>query len=107
VDQAGVTLLDSSGDKLILQVLRAQDAGNLPLEIRSPAGESQSFVLALSNVKLVTPGADWFVPPEGFTKYGNESSLIGELAERIQNFYGQKREPVAPDSMRSGQPGPP
>jgi hypothetical protein len=102
-DQASVTVVDSSGDRLVLQVLRARDAGNLPVQVQSPAGESESFTLTLANLKLVTPGADWFVPPDGFTKFENEQTLMDILAERIQSVYGKGQDA---DETGEKMPGP-
>jgi len=106
VEPVEVIVMDDHADRVALQVLRAPDAGGLPLEIRSPADETQSFTLTLSNVKLVLPAADEFLPPDGFSKYENENTLMNVLAERMQSLYGRGAESDNADEMRPAA-GPP
>jgi hypothetical protein len=87
VDKANVTVMGSDGQTLIIQLLRAQDLGDLPLRIRS-LNRPHSFALALSKIQLVRPADDLFLPPDGFTKYESEAALINELAARQQSVFG-------------------
>ena len=91
VDKANVTVMGSDGQTLIIQLLRAQDLGNLPLRIRS-LNRPPSFALALSKIQLVMPAEDLFLPPDGFSKYESEAALINELAARQQSLFGGGRE---------------
>jgi hypothetical protein len=91
VDQATVTVMGSDGQTLVLQLFRAQDLGNLPLQIRS-LNNPHSIALALSKIKLVKPADDLFLPPDDFTKYESEAAMINELAARQQSVFGAGHE---------------
>jgi hypothetical protein len=87
VDKANVTVMGSDGQTLIIQLLRAQDPGHLPVQIR-PLNQPHSFALALSKIQWVLPTDDLFLLPDGFTKYESEAALINELAARQQSVFG-------------------
>jgi len=87
VDHAEVTALGSDGQTLSLQLTRAQDLGNLPLEVRSADG-ANPFILTLTNVRLIQPANALFLPPDDFTKYENETALVEELTARQHNVFG-------------------
>jgi hypothetical protein len=91
VEHAEVTALGSDGKKTRLNLSRAQDLGNLPLQIRS-ADEPNSFSLTLTKVRLIPPAETLFLPPDGFTKYESETALLNELASRQQHVFGGERE---------------
>jgi hypothetical protein len=96
VDKANVTVMGSDGQTLVLQLLRAPDLGNLPLQIRL-INSPHSFVLALAKIKLVRPADDLFLPPDGFTKYESEAAMINELAARQQSVFGAGHEHAGED----------
>jgi len=87
IEQAEVTAIGSDGQSIALQVTRAQDWGNLPMEIRL-ADEPNPFDLTLTNVRLIRPAEALFLPPDGFTKYESETALLEELTAREQNVFG-------------------
>jgi hypothetical protein len=88
-----------------VQLLRAQDMGNLPLQIYS-LNRPHSFELALSKIQLVIPAEELFLPPDGFTKYENEAAMLNELAARQQSVFGEKHEQGGEggDYNQSGKP---
>jgi hypothetical protein len=87
-----VTLLRSDGQTMVVQMLRSQDPGHLPLKIYWPAEGPYAFTLALSSIQLLKPADELFVPPDGFTKYGSEAAMLNELADRQQSASGEKHE---------------
>jgi hypothetical protein len=91
VDKANVTVMGNDGQTMILQLLRAQDMGNLPLQIHS-FDSPQSFALALSKIQSVMPAEELFLPPDGFTKYESETAMLNELAARQRNVSGERHE---------------
>lgn len=98
VDQANATFQSSDGQSIVLQLSRALDLGNLPLQIHSLSGPP-AFTLSLANLQSGAPSADMFSPPDGFTKYASEQVLLDELAERQHLVY-------TPDEEENlGQPG--
>jgi hypothetical protein len=88
VDQVNVTVTDRDGQTTTIQLLRAQDLGNLPLQIHSVDG-SHPFALTLSKIQQVTPAEDLFLPPDGFTKYESEAAMLIELTGRQQSILGR------------------
>jgi len=113
VDHADVTAMGSDGQTVALQLSRAIDWGNLPLEIGG-ADEPNSFDLTLTQVRLLQPAEALFLPPDGFTQYESETALLEELITRQRNVFGggheRKRTPgdaVPPDiHHRSDSNGP-
>lgn len=95
VDQVEVTAMGSDGQRTLLQLTRAQDLGDLPLQIRS-ADEPNSFVLTLSQVRLLLPAEALFQPPDGFTKYQSEPAMLDELAARQQDVFGEGHNQTGP-----------
>jgi hypothetical protein len=87
VDHANVTFKDSGGQTTVIQLLRAQDMDNLPLQIHSLSGP-QSFTLTLAKIQRVIPAIDLFSLPDGLTRYDSETALLGELAARQENVFG-------------------
>ena len=87
VDQANLTLLGENDQMFRLLASRALDLGRLPVGIQSLNGPDL-FTLTLSNIQRVRPGANDFLPPDGFTKFAAAGALIDELAIRQQNVFG-------------------
>jgi hypothetical protein len=83
--------MGSDGQTIALQLSRARDLGNLPLEIRSADGPNP-FSLTLTNIRLILPAKALFLPPDDFTKYENETALVEELTARQQNVFGERHE---------------
>lgn len=91
VDRASVTVMGSDGQTIVVQLLRAEDMGNLPLHIESLNGPN-SFTLALSKIHSVTPPEELFAPPDGFTKYQDETTMLNELETRLYTVLGGTHE---------------
>ncbi|MGC9943285.1 MAG: hypothetical protein ABSE48_15765 [Verrucomicrobiota bacterium] len=106
VNKANVTVMQSDGKTMTVQLSRAQDLGNLPLRIDSLMDRQNAFALALSKIQMVLPAEELFSPPDGFTKYENETVMLDELAERSQSLSGKGRE-RAGEGDNSAQPGGP
>jgi hypothetical protein len=91
-DKAQVVVLESDGQMLHFQLARAQDLGNLPLQINS-IDPANSYQLALTKIQPLTPSEELFLPPDGFTKYDSETALLAELTARQQDVFGAKSSP--------------
>ncbi len=91
VDSAEVTALGVVNQKTVLQLNRAQNLGNLPVQIRQP-DETNSFALRMTKVLAVVPPEELFLPPDGFTKYESETALLDELLARQHNVFENKPE---------------
>jgi hypothetical protein len=113
VDSVDVTAIGVVNQKMVLQLNRAQDLGNLPMQIRKP-DETNSFALRLTKVQEIVPPEELFLPPDGFTKYESETALLDELLTRQRSVFESKQERVltheGPDDRggqhRSGSNGP-
>ncbi|HTB84456.1 MAG TPA: hypothetical protein VK742_12445 [Candidatus Sulfotelmatobacter sp.] len=88
VQQANVTVMQSDGQTMTVQLARAGDFGDLPLKIGRLTGGDYSFTLALAKIEMVAPAEELFLPPDGFTKYENATTMLSELTERQQNVSG-------------------
>ena len=84
-EKVNAMVLGDDGERITFQLLRAQDMGDLPLQVCSP-DRPHSFMLTLSKIQPATPQEDLFLPPDGFTKYDSEPALITELAIRQQGM---------------------
>lgn len=91
VDNAEVTAIGLGSQIMVLQLKRAQDLGNLPLQIRQP-DEPNSFTLRLVKIQTVVPPEEIFLPPDGFTKYESETAMLEELVARQHNVFESKPE---------------
>jgi hypothetical protein len=80
-----VTLKLNDGSAVTYEVLRAIDLNAFPVRIES-ATNSISFVLNLSKIRLESPAAELFSPPDGFTKYPTPEAMADELAARQNNL---------------------
>jgi hypothetical protein len=102
VDDAEATCLNGNGQRMVLHLTRAQDLGNLPLDIQVIEGPG-AFAVALTQAQNATPAADLFLAPDGFTKYPSEAALVEELADRQQSVYGQGFRSTDDESGESGE----
>lgn len=91
VDHADVTAIGADGQRIVLHLTRAQDLGNLPLQIRK-TDEPDAFTLMLAKVQKGLPPEELFLPPDGFTKYESETALLDELNARQHNVFENKQE---------------
>lgn len=102
VDSANATVSGSNGQTVRVHLARAQDLGNLPLKMTS-VDSPYVFALVLSKIQLVTPAADLFLPPDGFTIYASEAAMLNELTAREQGMSGERHV----QGGRGGDYGPP
>ena len=86
LDHAEVTFQGPAGQTCVLEVARATDLGNLPLQIHSLSG-STGFTLNLANIQTETPPDGLFLPPDGFTRFASEQILLDELAARQHTVF--------------------
>ena len=91
VEKAAVTAMCNNGQTISLQQLRAQDMGNLPLQVES-LNSPQSFKLALSRIQLNIPATELFLPPDGFTKYKSEAAILTEIGIRQQSIFKESKD---------------
>jgi hypothetical protein len=82
VGRANVNGTASEGRVISLQLLRAQDLGNLPVQVRS-LSPLPAFTLTLTKIRPIVSAEELFVSPDGFTKYDNETALVSELSARL------------------------
>jgi len=91
VDYVEVTATGGNHQKTVLQLNRAQDLSNLPLQIRQP-DEPDSFTLRLTAVQTIVPPQGIFLPPDDFTKYESETAMLAELVARQHNVFESKQD---------------
>jgi hypothetical protein len=89
VTRVDVTAYGDNGQQLRLQLDRATDLSNLPLQICCGDGPG-SYTLTLANVQPGQPAADLFLAPDGFTKFASAAALADELADRQQDVFGER-----------------
>lgn len=102
VNKANVTIMGSDGQSMTFQISRAQDMGNLPLKIES-LDSPQPVTFVLSKVQLATPAEELFLPPDGFTKYENETAMLDELEVRQQSVFEGEHESGGDYNQSGGQ----
>jgi len=90
-DRAKVTMAGSDGQTVTVQLERAQDLGKAPLRIDLISGP-QPFTVVLSKVLPIVPAEELFSPPDGFTKYTNETAMLDELTARQYSTGGARHE---------------
>ena len=84
------------GSTANFQILRASDLKGLALRI-SKYSDSTPFSLSLSKVRLESPAANLFAPPDGFTRFTSAETMLTELVLRQNNLKrppGSSAEPV-------------
>ena len=79
------TVVSSDGSATVFHIWRALDLRGFAIRIYS-ATNATFLSLNFSNVRLETPSADLFQPPDGFTKYDSAEAMMGELMARQQNL---------------------
>jgi hypothetical protein len=84
-EAALATVAKADGTAVSFEVLKAADLNGFPVRIHSHSN-SPPLTLTFSKIRLETPGADVFVPPEGFSKYSSPEALVDELAARQHNL---------------------
>jgi hypothetical protein len=89
VDATNVTVMTSDGQTLAFQLIRALDAGGLPLQTKS-LNSFQAFTLTLLKIRQEKLADDLFLPPEGFTKYESETAMLNEFGIRQQGVFSSK-----------------
>jgi len=80
-----VTLRMTDGRGAIVEVLKAADLGEFPLQITSTVRGSP-LTITFSKVRLEPPPASLFSPPNSFTKYSSAEAMVDELALRQRNL---------------------
>lgn len=90
-DRAKVTVTGSDGQTITVEETRAQDLGKLPLRIDLISGP-QPFAMVLSKVVPIVPAEELFSPPDGFTKYTNQTAMLDELWARQHSTSGARHE---------------
>jgi hypothetical protein len=100
-EEATVEIAD--GSRANFQILRASDLKQLALRINTYS-DSTPFTLSLSKVRLESPAAELFAPPEGFTRFPSAETMLTELVLRQNNLKrppGSSAEPApAPPAPR-------
>jgi hypothetical protein len=66
---------------------RATDLGGFPLELNSAAG-GPPWMLELEDIRKESPPAEWFRPPEGYTRYESAPAMVGDLLVRGAGQHG-------------------
>ena len=87
--QEDVTITSSDGSEAVFQVWRATDLKGLPIRIQS-ASNFRPFTLTLTRVRLGNLPNEFFLPPDGFSKFSNPEAMMDELASRQQNAKRSK-----------------
>jgi hypothetical protein len=80
-----VTVRMTDGRGVVVEVLKAADLGEFPLQITSTA-RGAPLTITFSKVRLEPPPASLFTPPESFTKYSSAEAIVDELALRQRNL---------------------
>jgi hypothetical protein len=93
--------VSSEGTGTAFDFYRAVDLKGLPLRITSVTNTPE-FALTLSKVRLESPAANVFLPPEEFTKYISPEAMADELAAREHNLR-RKSSPFMGDPMELPQ----
>jgi len=96
-DQTNVTVIGSDGQPHRIELLRSQKMGDLPVRIGFLNG-TQPFTLVFSEIKWIKAPEDLFLPPEDFTKYANEATLLTELEIRQHGHVREGHKPAEEDN---------
>lgn len=92
----------SDGATAGFQAWRATDLNGVALRI-SGVTNSVSILLTLSKARIEMPGADLFLPPDGFTQYSSPEALADELVARKRNL--RRKGPVEEIPFTPMNPG--
>ena len=82
---AEATVKKDDGGSASFELLRATDLKGVPLKISSGTN-SIPLTITLAKIRLESPGAEVFAPPDGFTMYSSTEAMADELAARQQNL---------------------
>ncbi|MCX6903085.1 MAG: hypothetical protein NTW03_06325 [Verrucomicrobia bacterium] len=97
--QEEAVIRSSDGAETVFQVWRATDLKGLPIRIQS-ASNSRPFTLTLTRVRLGNLPNEFFLPPDGFTKFSSPEAMMDELASRQQNAKRSKTHSIDnPDDL--------
>jgi hypothetical protein len=96
--QLAVAILQKGdGGSASFELLRATDLKGLPVRISSSTN-SPSLTMVFSKIRLESPGAEVFTPPDGFTKYTSTEAMADELAAREHNLRRKHTDELQPFS---------
>jgi hypothetical protein len=90
-----VEVQSSDGSKTPFRVWRASDLQEIPLRVATTA-VGRSMVLNLSKVRIETPAARLFVPPDSFTRLDSAETVMAEMAMRQENLKRKVTEETPP-----------
>jgi hypothetical protein len=79
----------NDGSSARFMVWQAEDARRLPVRIRT-ISSLREFTLNFSDIRLVLPEPELFVPPDGFTRYASAVGLMNELIIRQTELIKSK-----------------
>ena len=85
--QEQATVAMSDGSSAGFRVWRAADLKRFPMRISS-AASTTPFTLNFSRIRLESPPAELFAPPDGFTRYESAEAMMTELVVRQHNLKG-------------------
>jgi hypothetical protein len=75
----------ANGSRATFRLVRAADLKGFPLHLSS-VSNIPPFTLSFSKIRLASPPAELFVPPNGFTKYESPEAMMTELLMRQHNL---------------------
>lgn len=94
----------NNGSTASFQVLRATALQGLPVRLSS-ATNAVPLTVTLSKIRLESPPAELFAPPDGFTKYPSPAAMADEIAVRQHNLRRKSVSPVQlPDGLQVTPP---
>lgn len=92
---AEATVQMSNGSTDRFHLLRATDLNGFPVQL-SAATNAVPLVLSFSKIRLESPAAGLFAPPEGFTRYDTPQAMADELFIRRHNLNRPASERIEP-----------
>jgi len=96
-EPAVATVQKADGGISSFELSRATDLNGFPIKISSITNAIQ-LTLSFSKIRLESPGAAIFSPPDGFTKYTSTEAMADELAARQHNLNRKHTEEPIPFS---------
>jgi len=94
VEEAIVDMSDGSRGSFL--VFRAIGLNRFPISIISRSNTA-SFTLSFSKIRIETPPAELFAPPNGFTKYVSPEMMLTELIIRQHKLKRRGTESTEPE----------
>ena len=98
--EEGEAIVDlANGSRATFRLVRAADLKGFPLHLSS-VSNIPPFTLSFSKIRLASPPAELFVPPNGFTKYESPEAMMTELLmrqhnlKRVRSGSGSTSEPI-------------